>query len=57
MTMNDIFHQAAQAADSATQAKFGSNGQYPSSASSTGDYWKLVYEATVAALLKHNGSY
>ena len=56
MTHEEIFRQAAAAADEATTGHMGST-QRPSPTNAAGDYWKLVYEATVAALLKFNGSY
>jgi uncharacterized protein with PhoU and TrkA domain len=56
MTNSEIFRQAAEAADNATLVQYGSNR--PSTTNAAGDYWKLVYEATAAHLMKHvNGTY
>ena len=59
MTHSEIFRQAAQAADDAVTVQFGATGpsSSPSPTNAAGDYWTLVYQATVAALLKWNGSY
>jgi hypothetical protein len=59
MTHSEIFRQAAQAADDATMHQFAGSleSAQPTTNNAAGDYWKLVYEATVAALLKWNGSY
>ena len=60
MTHADIFHEASRAANDATTAQFGATGPYcnPTITNAAGDYWTLVYQATVAALLKHvNGVY
>jgi hypothetical protein len=56
MTNREIFAQAAHAADDATAAKYGD--KYPTNGNATGDYWKLVYEATAAHLMRQiNGTY
>jgi hypothetical protein len=59
MTHSEIFRQATLAADDAVMVKFGATGASasPTPTNGAGEYWKLVYEATVAALLKWNGSY
>jgi hypothetical protein len=59
MNTTEIFRQAARAADEATMAQFGATGtnSSPTPTNAAGDYWTLVYQATVSALLKHNGSY
>lgn len=59
MTMNDIFDHASKAADNATLHQFSGSleSAQPTTNNAAGDYWTLVYQATVQALLKHNGSY
>jgi hypothetical protein len=59
MTNTEIFRQAREAADDAVQYQFGATGPSasPTPTNGAGEYWTLVYTATVAALLKHNGSY
>lgn len=55
MTNSDIFYEATKAADQATIAQFGATGpnSRPSTTNAAGDYWTLVYQATVAILMKH----
>jgi hypothetical protein len=56
MTNTEIFRQAAEAADNATLVQHGTKRPTPNNAA--GDYWGLVYQATVASLMKTvNGTY
>ena len=54
MDDQEIFRQACAAADEAVVAQFGTNGAQakPTPTNAAGDYWTLVYQATVASLIK-----
>ena len=57
LSNEEIFAQAAAAADRATAAKFG-NYKTPTAENAAGEYWALVFDRTAAWLRKHiNGVY
>lgn len=54
MDDQEIFRQARTAADEAVVAQFGAHGAQaqPTPTNAAGDYWTLVFQATVAVLIK-----
>ena len=57
MNDSEIFRQAARAADEAVAHQFGGTGpnSAPTTDNAAGDYWRLVFTSTCAALYTFQG--